>query len=248
MNTTTLGRCIGSGVLAGAAAGLIGAAAMYWLVEPSIRAAIAIEEAGHSHDDADPVVSRGAQVVGGLVTVLVVGVLIGIAFALTHRLLRARLPGRTATETAMTLAALGFVASTLAPAVVLPANPPAVGDPGTVNLRTITYLSTIVCAVALTAAVVAVARSSRIAAPRRLPAAAVLAITGTGLLLWALPNAADPVPANIPADLLWQFRIGSLAQIGLMWVVLGTVFGLVAQRAEEQVREVRRSRRRSIAH
>ncbi|MFM9797414.1 CbtA family protein, partial [Streptomyces turgidiscabies] len=58
MRPMTLGRTIGCGAIAGAVAGVIGAAAMYWLVEPSIRAAIAIEEAadheqsmadGHTH-------------------------------------------------------------------------------------------------------------------------------------------------------------------------------------------------------
>jgi hypothetical protein len=49
-------------------------------------------------------------------------------------------------------------------------------------------------------------------------------IVGTAVLIWVLPEAADPVPANVPADLVWQFRVESLTQIGLMWLVLGAVF------------------------
>jgi hypothetical protein len=49
-------------------------------------------------------------------------------------------------------------------------------------------------------------------------------IVGTAVLIWALPDAADPVPANVPADLVWQFRVESLTQIGLMWLGLGAVF------------------------
>src|SRR5687768_4691174 len=99
MNEMTVGRTVGYGALAGAVAGGVGAAAMYWLVEPSIRAAIALEEAGtpamdssgHNHG-ADNVVTRADQVVFGLVTVVVVGALIGIAFAVVHGFLRSRLP------------------------------------------------------------------------------------------------------------------------------------------------------------
>lgn len=241
MVTMTLGRTVGHGALAGALAGGLGAAAQYWLVEPSIRAAIAIEEAGaatseagaHGHGAADQatghsqvadaLVSRSEQVVIGMVTVLLVGILIGIAFALVHRSLGTRVPGSTAAGSAMALAGLGFVAFTLAPAIVVRANPPAVGDPATVNLRTLTYLATIVCAVALTAMVTALARAKDLAQGARAAAATAVGIVGTAVLIWALPDAADPVPANVPADLVWQFRLGSLTQIGLMWLVLGAV-------------------------
>jgi len=219
---------------------------MYWLVEPSIRAAITIEEAGptsagssgHGHEaaaghmhSADALVSRGEQVVLGLVTVLLVGILIGIAFALVHRVLGPRLPGGSAAGSAMVLAGLGFIAFTLAPALVIPANPPAVGDPQTVNLRTITYLGTIVCAAGLTALVTSTARARSLTSANRVAAATALGIVGTVVLVWALPNAADPVPANVPADLIWRFRIASLAQIALMWLVLGAVFGFLTQPA-----------------
>lgn len=240
MNTVTLGRTIGYGALAGAVAGGVGSAAMYWLVEPSIRAAIAIEEAGltseadghataehaagHTHA-ADALVSRGEQVLFGLVTVALVGILIGIAFALVHRFLRPRLPGNgSPAASVMALAGLGFLCFTLAPAIVVPANPPAVGDPATVDLRTLTYLGTIVGAVALTATVAGVARAHRLTPGARAVAATALGIVGTAVLVWALPDIADPVPANVPADLIWQFRVASLTQIGLMWLVLGAAF------------------------
>ncbi|MBM7516863.1 CbtA family protein [Nocardioides nitrophenolicus] len=230
MSAPTLGRTVGNGALAGAVAGGLGAAALNWLVEPSIRAAIAIEEAGSVHEHAggathdhgsDALVSRPEQVVLGLVTVLVVGILVGIAFALVHRFLGARLPGRTPAGTTMTLAGLGFVTFTLAPALVVPANPPAVGDPATVDLRTVTYLGTIVCAVALAALVIGVARSAALRPGPRAAAAVALGVVGTALLVAVLPHAADPIPGNVPADLVWEFRVASLAQIGLMWLAIG---------------------------
>lgn len=233
-----LGRTVGNGALAGAVAGGLGAAAMYWLVEPSIRAAIAIEEAGavHEHDagashdhGTEALVSRPEQVVAGLVTVLVVGVLIGVAFALVHRFLAPRLPGRSPVATTMALAGLGFLTFTLAPALVVPANPPAVGDPATVDLRTATYLGTIVCAVALAALVTGVGRARALTPGARAVAAAVLGVAGAVVLAAVLPHAADPVPANVPADLIWRFRVASLAQIGLMWLALGATCAWLGQ-------------------
>lgn len=233
MDTVPLGRTIGHGALAGALAGGAGSAAMYWLVEPSIRAAIAIEEAGsaseahatgHTHA-AEELVTRSEQVSFGLVTVVLVGVLIGIAFALAHRFLRARLPGSgSPAGSVMALAGLGFVSFTLAPAIVVPANPPAVGDPATVDLRTLTYVGAIASAVVVTALIVAVARARKLAPGSRAVAAAIVGVVGTAVLLWALPDVADPVPPDVPADLIWHFRVAALAQIGVMWLVLGAAF------------------------
>jgi predicted cobalt transporter CbtA len=258
----TLGRTVGHGALAGAVAGGVGAAAQYWLVEPSIRAAIAIEEAaaaaslpgGHGHGAAeqatghghaaDALVSRGEQVLFGMATVVLVGILIGIAFALVHRCLGTRVPGATAAGSAMALAGLGFLSFTLAPAIAVPANPPAVGDPATVDVRTLTYLATILCALALTAMVTGLARAKDMAPGSRVAAATAVGIVGTAVLVWALPGAA-PVPTNVPADLVWQFRVGSLTQIGLVWLVLGAVYAyLMPGRAPSAVDAAREHARR----
>lgn len=249
MGTMTVRHVAGRGALAGAVAGGAGAVALYRLVEPSIRAAIAIEEAGsaaagsaghthpadgasgagHAHGhEADALVSRGEQVAFGMVTVLLVGILIGVAFALVHRMLASRLPGRSVAGSVMALAGLGFVTLTLAPAVVVPANPPAVGDPGTVDLRTTTYLATIACAVALAVLVTGLARAGGMAPGLRAAAATAAGIAGTAVVVWALPDAADAVPADVPADLVWHFRVASLTQLGLMWLVLGAGYAALS--------------------
>lgn len=238
--STPLGRIAGSGALAGAAAGVAGAVALTLLVEPWVRRAIEIEEAGSVHGGrsvpgllvahgGDVVVSRSEQVVFGLVTVVVVGTLIGVAFAIAHQFLAPRLPGRTGAATVMTLAGLGFVAFTLAPAIVVPANPPAVGDPATVGLRTSVYLGSIVCATAATALVVGAARAQRLSVRQRVAASSLLGVVGVAVLMLALPDATDPVPSSVPADLVWSFRLASLAQLALMWLVLGTVFAWLTE-------------------
>ncbi|NYI76722.1 CbtA family protein [Nocardioides panzhihuensis] len=239
----TLGRTVGHGALAGAVAGCAGAAVMYFLVEPSIRTAIAIEDAaskaaessGHSHTHApghthvsSELVTRGEQVVYGMLTAVVVGTFIGVAFALVHRYFGRRIAGRGLPGSALILAALGFLTLTLAPAIVIPANPPAVGDPATVNLRTLTYVGTIVCAVAFTGMVIAASRATSLSTRNRTLAASAVAVAGVMVLLFGIPNRPDAIPADVPAGLIWSFRLGSIAQLASMWLVMGAVYGWLA--------------------
>jgi predicted cobalt transporter CbtA len=232
MASSTITRSLCHGAFAGIVAGAAGAAALYFLVEPSIRAAIAIEEAtsepahvsGHTHASAE-LVTRGQQVVAGMLTAVIVGSLIGIAFALVHRCLGRRIAGRDLPGSSMILAGLGFVSFTLAPAIVAPANPPAVGDPATVGSRTLVYLGTIVCAVALTTLVVAVSRVASLSSRHRALSGAALAVVSVVVLKVALPDVSDPIPTSVPAGLIWEFRLGSLAALGSMWLVLAVVFG-----------------------
>jgi len=237
MVTQPLRRTIGHGALAGAVAGVVGAAAQFWLVEPSIRAAIAIEEAaasegtGHAQGG-DELVTRGQQVVFGALTALLIGILIGIGFAVAHRYLARRVSGGSAAASSMVLAGLGFLAFTLAPAMVVPANPPAVGDPATVGVRTLTYLGTIFLAVVIVSAVVAATREQWSSSRRRLATATALGVAGLGLLMLLVPDTSDAIPAAVPASLIWNFRIGSLTELGLMWLFLGATFGWLSTARE----------------
>ena len=46
-----------------------------------------------------------------------------------------------------------------------------------------------------------------------------------------MPGSPDVVPDDVPADLLWDFRVASLAQLAAMWLTLGLVFGVLMERA-----------------
>jgi len=239
-----LSRVVADGALAGVASGVIGALALYTLVEPSIRKAIALEESSHHEAMAhahDVVVSRGAQVAVGMLTLVVVGVLIGIAFAIVHNALRDRLPGASPFTRSLSLAGLGFAALTLVPALTMPAGPPGVGEPDTINYRTTVYVLSIVCGGILVGGVVTLTRTLKHWPIHHRGAAAVLAaVVGIGAMFWALPAAASPVPATFGADLIWQFRIASLAQLELMWVTLAVVFGWLRQARARLDQEARR--------
>jgi predicted cobalt transporter CbtA len=239
-------RLLRDGALAGAAAGLLSALVMWLHTEPVIRRALAIEEArghhtgGHHHDE---IVSRTAQVLFGAATATVAAVLFGIVFAVVFARTRHRLPGLTDHARALWLAVFGYGVFVLLPALAIPANPPAVGDPGTVTRRTLIYALSILVGLLVVGVVGAMDRvlRSRDDAVRR-SADAAAAVVLTAVALWLLPGTPDRIPADVPAALIWDFRVASLVQLATMWAVLGTVFGLLTVRHEAPVREAELAR------
>jgi predicted cobalt transporter CbtA len=238
------------GLAAGAAAGLAAAVVLYLVVEPVIRRALVIEEArgaetgdGHSHthaEEAEPLVDRTMQVIGGMGTAIVIGCLFGIAFAVVFARTRHLLFATSEHGRAVVLAGLGFLTFVLLPALKIPANPPAVGDPDTVNRRTLIWVLTILVSIAIMLAVFAldsVLARRKMSAPARssIDAAAFLALAGVMLLV--LPGTPDRIPDDVPPALIWDFRLASLAQLGVMWATLGLVFGLLVTPKVRAARE-----------
>lgn len=217
-------------------------AVLFWIfVEPSINRAIAIEEAGaddgHAHQhgaeaiaahDHGELVTRFQQQLGGTLTVVVVGILFGLAFSVVYAKSHHRMAGSTAMGRSLHLAALAFGTVVLMPALTVPANPPAVGDPDTVTNRSLIYLLTILVSVLAVGAVFALKRGLE---GRSMPAEwtwlviALSIVAATAVLLVASPGVAQEIPAAVPADLIWEFRVGSLAQLAGMWLVIGVLHG-----------------------
>lgn len=239
------------GVLAGMLAGLAAAVVIWLVVEPVIRRALVIEDmrtmhGGQSapsgllaHGGDEPLVSRAAQVVGAAVTSVIVGVAVGVIFAVVFARVRERLPGRGDFGRSMVLASIGFAAVSLLPALKIPANPPAVGDPSTVGRRTLLYA--VVLLLGLAVALVVPLLDRRLAG-RGLQASArwavdiVAVVVLLGLVLALVPGTPDRVPADVPADLVWDFRLASLAQLAALWLTLGVTFGLLLERAGRRSR------------
>ena len=229
-------------LLGAAVAGLVGALVSWLLVEVAIRSALAIEaqrvEAQPGHTHAEEMVGRSTQVVGGMLAAVLIALVFGVVFAVVFAWLRPHLAGRTDFGRALALALAGFVVVSLLPALKYPANPPGVGDPQTINTRTGYYLSFLAAAIVLTLAVLALRRRL----PSRWPASwastvsAVLVITGYALLASLWPAGPDGAPADIPAELIWQFRLSSLAELAALWATLGTVTGLLLERGHRHDR------------
>jgi predicted cobalt transporter CbtA len=228
------GRLLRHGISAGLAGGAVSAVMLWWLVEPIIGRALVIEESrpgGHSHGgDGEPLVSRSVQVVAGGITTVLVGVMVGVVFAVVYATVRHRIPGVHQHVAAYLLAALGFGIFTLLPALHVPANPPAVGDPSTVSERTLLYALTILLGLLLAGLVAAGDRGCRSRGMEPATRAGVdvlVAAIGLALILVAVPQPSGVVPSDVPADLLWDFRIASLAQLAALWLTLGLTFGLL---------------------
>lgn len=215
-------RGLAAGAAGGLAAGLVGLA----LGEPALDLAVELEAGGGQE-----LVSRTAQK-GGLVAGLVlVGLALGVLFALAYR----ALPSDVRADPwhrSLALGAGGFAALYLVPFLRYPADPPGVGDASTVDARTSSYL----LAVALGLAVVSGAYALARALGRRgwrAPARQSAAVLAAGAVLaGVLPLLADPVdPGAVPAGLLWDVRVASVAVQLTLYGVLAAVFGVLADPA-----------------
>lgn len=215
------------GALAGALAGLLTSVAAYFLLEPVLDAAIALEGAG------DGPVSRETQKVLGMPTGFVfVGIALGLLFALAY----AVVPSKDSTwRRSLGLALGGFLALAAVPQLRYPGNPPGVGDPETLTGRTSSYLLAVALGVAVVSAAYAALRAleARGARPSlRQPAVAVGALVAVVVGYALLPSSGDPV--DVPATLVWDFRIRSLGALAMLWALLGAVFGLLSERADHR--------------
>ncbi|MDF3931218.1 CbtA family protein, partial [Pseudomonas citronellolis] len=226
-------------MLVGVLAGLLAFGFARVFGEPEVDRAIAFEEhvsalheaeeaaAGGmaAHDHEEELVSREVQASVGLLTgVVVYSAAMGGLFALVfaYALGRSGRLGPRALGALLALAA--FVALYLVPSLKYPANPPSVGDPESIRRRTALFFLMIALSVA--AAIIAVKLARNLMA-RHGAWTGALAGAGLYLLVCAIAAALFPavreVPADFPADLLWQFRLVSLGIQAILWSTVGLV-------------------------
>ena len=233
------------GLLLGLLAGLVAGAFAFVVGEPQVDRAIALEEAaaaagegaaGHGHDDAAghshgdaAVVSRPAQKAGLFLATGLYGLAVGGIFALVYAGLRGRVGPRHDGLLALVAAGTAFVAVILVPFLKYPANPPAVGDPETINSRTLLYVVMILVGLAATAIAVATARRAG-PDPWQRWTMAVAAFLVPVIAAWLLLPPVNEVPEGFPATLLWEFRLASLGTQFVFWSAFGLLFGWVTDR------------------
>ncbi|GAA5036169.1 hypothetical protein GCM10023258_38810 [Terrabacter aeriphilus] len=243
----SFGSVLRRGVCAGVLAGLAAAVTIWLVVEPVIRRALVVEDlrsvhggsSAPAHGGGEPLVSRTAQVVGGAATSVLVGLAVGVVFAVVFARVRGRLPGGNDVGRSLVLAAVGFASVSLLPALKIPANPPAVGDPQTVGRRTLLYAVVLLLGVAIALVVPALDRALArrgTSRPTRSALDVVAVVALVVVVLVAVPSSPDAVPADVPAALLWDFRVASLAQLATLWLTLGLVFGLLVERLDRRGR------------
>ena len=231
------------GLLAGLIAGIVAFGVAYAVGEPSINAAIALEESGPGHTHADGSdhaaaekagtgVPRSLQSTAGLLTATAVaGTTLGGLVGVLSALALGRFGALGVRGSTLLVAGIGFVSLYALPFVAYPPNPPGVGSAETIGTRTTLYLCT--AAILVIAAVTAVLVGRRLA--RRTGAwwAALAAIAGYLLVTLgaiALLPSYDEVPAEFPATVLYSFRTGSFVTALTLWAVLGVVLAQLAHR------------------
>jgi predicted cobalt transporter CbtA len=223
------------GMLAGIVAGLIVFACARLLGEPQVERAIAFEQAMDQANGAPPeaeMVSRRIQRTIGLLTGTVIyGTAIGGLFGLVFAVASGRMDITTPQTLSAVLAALGFLSVGLVPALKYPANPPAVGNPDTIGIRTASYFFLLACSIA--ALVFALQMGKRIAVrwgnANQWVFSAILYAAIIVLVFHFLPEI-DEVPPSFPATLLWKFRVASMGIQVVLWATIGFLFGFLTNR------------------
>ncbi|KQV66033.1 CbtA family protein [Rhizobium sp. Root1220] len=239
-----VGKLLLRGMLAGLIAGILVFAFAHTFGEPLVDQAIGFEEAAAqaAGEVAEPeIVSRATQAGIGLFTgVMAYSVAVGGLFSLVFTFVQGRFSNLGARGTSAVIAITAFVAVVLVPNIKYPANPPAVGNPDTIGVRTELFFLMIIVSIAALVAAVALARRL---APRfggwNGAILAVLAyVVFIGIVQYLLPPI-NEVPENYSATVLWHFRTTSLGMHAILWVVLGVVFGALAERRLELKASVR---------
>lgn len=215
------------GAGAGAVAGAITSVFHLLLTEPVLERALALEGAG------DGPVSREVQkYLGGPAGQVLFGVAIGLLFALSFRVLPSP---ASVWHKATGLAVAAFVVLALIPQLKYPANPPGVGDPETITTRTSAYLLCYALGLLVVSGGYAAGRTLQrrgVAEPARQALVAVGAVAAVGTAYALLPSGATA--ADVPADLLWDFRIRALGGLALFFATLGALFGAAELHAERR--------------
>ncbi|TNH29523.1 CbtA family protein [Micromonospora orduensis] len=226
------------GLLAGLVAGLLAGVFAYVVGEPHVEAAIAIEEAaaahaepaagGHDHEDA--LVGRNGQRGGLFLATGLFGAAMGGLLATAYVLLARRRRDHDDGRSGLPLAGAALLGAVVVPFLKYPANPPAVGDPATINQRTVTYLLMVALGLVAVWAGSLGYRAVGSEAPSGLRAAAAVG----GFLLVAVVSyvvmpSFQEVPADFPATLLWDFRLASLGTQVVLWTGIGLLFAALMQ-------------------
>lgn len=244
-------RVIGRGLLAGAVGAALAFLFARLCAEPVIGRAIAFEDGRVDAENAHGVHEHGAELftrgvqsgVGLGFGMLIFGLAMGALFAVLFCVAYARTDTVAPQRLSALLAAGAFVTVYVVPFVKYPPNPPAVGQSDTIGARTGWYVVMVASSVALAVAAVWLRRrlSERIGTPNATALAAaayLLAVLAVAVALPSVDETPGPLrdPAGtivypgFPADVLYEFRLLSLATQLVLWAGLGAVFAALAGR------------------
>lgn len=221
------------GLAAGLAAGLLAGLFAFLVGMPSLERAEELEEHAHAgeHAHEDEPFGRDAQRGGLVLGAALYGTSVGAVFGMVAAFLRGRVALGSEWGRSLALAGSLFAGAVLFPFVKYPPNPPGVGpDPEALGPPTAAYLGAVGLSLLAVLFAWRVARGLKDAAPpvRHLAVGGFLVASFVALYA-LLPGFATL--GEVPADLLWEFRLSSLGTQAVMWGALGVGFGLLCERA-----------------
>ncbi len=231
-----VGNLLLRGMLVGVVAGLLAFGFARIFGEPQLERAIAFE-ARMSHDHGElsepELVGRETQAgVGLFMGVIVYSAAVGGLFSLVFAFVYGRVGRLGPRATAALLALAGFVAIVLVPDLKYPANPPSVGKPETIGLRTELFFVMLLISVAalVLAAVLARLLSARYGTWNATLIAGAAFVVVIAIVQYALPEM-NEVPEQFSAEVLWRFRVASLGIQAVLWTTIGLLFGALTERS-----------------
>ncbi|TSA16122.1 MAG: hypothetical protein D4R72_07565 [Nitrosopumilales archaeon] len=167
---------------------------------------------------------EGAVLSGGILG-LSTGALFGIVFAYS----RNKLPGKHNVKKALVLAGIMWFTLFFIPFLKYPANPPTVGDPSTIMLRSSLYIAFI--------ALSGLGALGFAKLYKRLQNRKFLIPIGYAvymiMVFLLMPQNPDKITA--PLDLVNGFRIASLSTMTLYWIVNAVILGFLWQKFQPDV-------------
>jgi lysylphosphatidylglycerol synthetase-like protein (DUF2156 family) len=223
------------GMLVGLCAGVVGFVFAFIFGEPQLQHAIDFGDYLQrlNHEPPDPqLVSRGVQRSIGLLTSLaIMGVALGGIFSMVFAWAYGRIGALSPRLTSAVLALSAYLTITVVPFTKYPANPPTIGNPDTIDRRTLLYFTMVYASILAFIAAVRIRRQLL----RRLGnwnAAIVATLAFVAVIAVAeliLPSVHE-TPPGFPADVLWRFRLASLGISATIWTTMGLMYGIAAER------------------
>jgi hypothetical protein len=240
-----VGGLILRGLIVGIIAGLLGFAFAKTFGEPNVNVAIAFES---SHDEAEraqqiahgitpapeepEMFSRTVQGGIGLFTGIVsVGAGIGGIFAVLFAFANGRMGNLSPGTISLLLAFYGWWSVYLIPALKYPPNPPSIGQPDTIALRTGLYF--LIMAISIASTIGALFLRRHLVARYGTWLGSVITFGVYFVVIcafFAILPWINEVPEDFPAVILWQFRMSSLGIQTILWGSIGLMFGWLVER------------------
>ncbi|KAG2475965.1 MAG: putative cobalt transporter CbtA [Nitrosopumilales archaeon] len=218
-------------LVSGFSAGTIHGLANFVTTEPFLDEAIGIENqnlfaSGEEKDtpvfwaeyNAYRVWQKGGQVLAGGILGLSIGSLFGVVFAYSRHVL----PGQNHVKKSLVLAGLMWFTIFIIPFLKYPANPPTVGDPDTVVLRAILYLSFI--ALSGFGAVGFYRVYKKLQDRKKIFAFIGFAVYISIVFVLMPPN---PDEITAPMELVNGFRVMSVTAVTVFWIANALILGLL---------------------